>query len=89
MENEVEMVGLRINMAATILQVHMPIRWDAPLANSIHVVLPAPQLQTGRERKREKGKGLKLLHNILGGQADAAFNNLQRTCCIKRKKCRL
>jgi hypothetical protein len=74
--NGVGMVGLGINLAATIPQVQLPAGWDAPLANPIPVVPPAPQLQTRRGRGRGRGKGP--LHDISGGQADSALNNLHR-----------
>jgi hypothetical protein len=76
MGNGVGMVGLGISLAAAIPQVQLPAGWDAPLANPIPVVPPAPQLQTRRGRGR--GRGLGPLHDISGGQADPALNNLHR-----------
>jgi hypothetical protein len=72
----VGMVGLGVNVAAAIPQVQLPLGWDAPLANPVPVVPPAPQLQ--RRRGRGRGRGLGPLHDISGGQADPALNNLHR-----------
>ena len=66
------------NVAASIPQVQLPIGWDAPLANPVPVVPPALQLQTRRGRGRGRGRERGPLHNISGGQADPAFNNLHR-----------
>lgn len=75
MGSGVGMVGLGTHLAAAIPQVQLPAGWDAPLANPIPVVPPAPQLQ---RRGRGRGRGLGPLHDISGGQADPALNNLHR-----------
>ena len=67
-----------INAAAAIPQVLLPAGWNAPLANPVPVVPPAPLLQTKRGRGRGRGRGLGPLHDISGGQADLALNNLHR-----------
>jgi hypothetical protein len=58
-------VGLGMNLLAAIPQVQLPAGWDAPLANPVPVVPPAPQLlhrRRGRVRVRVTGP----LHDISG-----------------------
>jgi hypothetical protein len=70
-------VGLGMNLLAAIPQVQLPAGWDAPLANPVPVVPPAPQL-LHRRRRRGRGRVTGPLHDISGGQADPALNGLHR-----------
>jgi len=72
-------VGLGMNLLAAIPQVQLPAGWDAPLANPVPVVPPAPQLlQRRRGRGRGRGRVTGPLHDISGRQADPALNGLHR-----------